>query len=105
MPLLQLVEVVSQHPGRCGRPQSPMAASRVLRGISRFRCELAPCPRPSWLSLASRLVVKPLLGGACIIEEGESLLDDWQVRGVAAHSTEVLAASALQRCRIAWGMS
>jgi hypothetical protein len=56
----------------------------------------------------SRGIAMPLLqlvGGACIIEEGESLLDDWQVRGVAAHSTEVLAASALQRCRIAWGMS
>jgi hypothetical protein len=56
------LEVVSQSASGCGRPKSPRAASRVLRGISRFRYDLAPCPRPSLLGLARRPFGEPLLG-------------------------------------------
>ena len=39
-----------------------MAVEHVRRGIERFGCEYAPCPRPSLLGLARRPFVKPLLG-------------------------------------------
>jgi hypothetical protein len=54
------LEVVSQSASGCGRPRSPRATLRVLRGIYRFRCDLASCP--SLLGLARRPYVKPIPG-------------------------------------------
>ncbi len=67
-------EAVSQSLRGCDRPPHPMAASRDLRRIHRFACDLAPCPRPRWLGLAGGSFVKRLLAAltllACMLVPG-----------------------------------